>query len=169
QTTFDLRQGYAALLVKTLFPAGFQYRKIGGREPADTPHPDLYVPGKTAGHLHRHVRDFWVKDFSEGAIANHKSVNWAPEAPLEIAAKEYIPVYGPGYGRWRLEVEPAAPAKTDFFLNVLKPSLDQDGKLPPMRKIETGESFGAEIQAGGKRYVIAFSKNSLDRPRVTVE
>ena len=37
QTTFDLRRGYAALLVKTLFPARFRYRMIGGREPADSP------------------------------------------------------------------------------------------------------------------------------------
>ncbi|MDP2996709.1 MAG: hypothetical protein Q8N47_04420, partial [Bryobacterales bacterium] len=168
QTTFDLRKGYATLLVKTLFPAQFRYRKIGGREPADTPHPDLYVPGKNAGHLHRHVKDFWVKDFSEGVIPNHKSVNWAPEAPLEIAARDYIPVYGPGYGRWRLEVEPATPAKTDFFLNLLKPSLDPNAKLPVIRKKETADSFGAEIDSGGNRYTIMFGKDSLDRPRIEI-
>jgi hypothetical protein len=95
-------------------------------------------------------------------------VNWAPEAPLEIAAKEYIPVYGPGYGRWTLEVEPAAPAKTDFFLNLLKPSLDPNAKLPVIRKKETADGFGAEIESGGNRYTIMFGKDSLDRPRIEI-
>ncbi len=168
QATFDLRQGYAALLVKTLFPARFRYRTVGGREPADTPHPDLYSANANAGHFHRHIKDFWVKDYSEGVIPHHKSVNWAPEAPLEIAAKEYIPVYGPGYGRWRLEVEPAAPAAPDFFLNVLKPTLEAGEKLPPMRRLETAGTFGAEIQSGGRNYVVVFPKDTLDRPRVDI-
>ena len=115
QTTFDLRRGYAALLVKTVFPAQFQYRKIGGREPAAAPHSDLYNPGRTAGHYHRHIKDFWIKDYSEGVIPNHKSFNWAPERPTEISYDKYMPVYGPGYGRWRLEVEPAL-ARQDRFL-----------------------------------------------------
>ncbi len=168
QKTFDLRKGYAALLVKTLFPAQFRYRTIGGRDPAETPHADLYFPDKNAGHFHRHVKDFWVHDFSEGVISNHKSVNWAPEGPLEIAAKEYIPVYGPGYGRWRLEVEPAAARKLDFFLNVLKPTVDPSEKLPPIRRVETADTFGAEIDAGGKRYMVRFSKESLARPVVNI-
>jgi hypothetical protein len=168
QRTFDLRKGYAALLVKTLFPAQFRYRLVGGRDPAETPHADLYTPGKTAGHFHRHVKDFWVKDFSEGVIPNHKSVNWAPEAPLEVAAKEYVPVFGPGYGRWRIEVEPTAPAKTDFFLNVLHPTLDAKAMLPQIHRVETADGFGAEIEANGRRYTVTFSKESLAAPRVTV-
>jgi hypothetical protein len=168
QTTFDLRKGFAALLVKTLFPTAFRYRKIGGRDPTDTPHADMYFPNKTAGHFHRHIKDFWVKDFSEGVIPNHKSVNWAPEAPLEMAAKEYIPVYGPGYGRWRIEVEPAAPARTDFFLNVMKPTLNASEKLPPITRTETADHFGAEIRAAGKRYAVAFSKGKLAPPQVEI-
>ena len=109
-----------------------------------------------------------MKDFSEGVIPNHKSVNWAPEAPLEIAAKEYVPVYGPGYGRWRLEVEPTAPAQTDFFLNVMKPVLDANEKLPAIGKVETTGGFGAEVRFGGRKYVVVFPKNSLDRPRVEI-
>jgi hypothetical protein len=145
QTTFDLRKGYAALLMKTLFPTGFHYRKVGGREPADT---------------HRHIRDFWVKDFSEGVIPNHESRNWPPVNPIENAAKEYIPVFGPGYGRWRLEVEPGAPAQTDFFLNIVQPTLDPNAKLPPIEKLETADTFGVAI----KTYRVVFSKNSLARP-----
>ena len=104
QVTFDLRNGYAALLMKTLFPARFRYRKIGGREPAETPHGDLFYQGRSARHFHRHVKDFWIKDFSEGVIPNHKSFNWPPQRANESAEEAYVPVYGPGYGRWRLEI-----------------------------------------------------------------
>lgn len=168
QTTFDLRKGYAALLVKTLFPSGFRYRKIGGREPAETPHADLYTPGRNAGHYHRHLKDFWVKDFSEGVIPNHKSTNWAPERPNESAEAAYVPVYGPGYGRWRLEVEPAVPASTDYFLNILKPVLSPKDVLPPVRRLETEGAFGAEIVKDQTRYVLTFSKDSLEPPHLEV-
>ncbi len=168
QTTFDLRRGFASLLVKTIFPEQFQYRLVGGREPADTVHPDLYVAGKNAGHFHRHVKDFWVRDFSEGIFPHHRSVNWAPESPLEMAAREYIAVYGPGYGRWRIELEPAVPATTDYFLNVLQPSLKTDAKLPSIERLDTPAAFGAQIESGGFRYTITFSKNSLDAPVAAV-
>lgn len=168
QTTFDLRRGYAALLVKTVFPAQFQYRKIGGREPAAAPHSDLYNPGRTAGHYHRHIKDFWIKDYSEGVIPNHKSFNWAPERPTEISYDKYMPVYGPGYGRWRLEVEPASPAKTDFFLNVLRPTLDKGEALPPIRRTESSATYGAEIVKDGVRYRVAFGKDDITRVDVEV-
>jgi len=168
QKTFDLRKGYAALHVKTLFPAQFRYRKVGGREPADTPHGDLFTEGKTAGHYHRHIKDFWIKDFSEGAIPNHKSFNWAPERPHEFSEPAYVSVYGPGYSRWRLEVEPEAQAKTDYFLNILKPAVSPGETAPPARKIETATTFGAEITMGGRRYVLTFSKESLDVPRLEI-
>ena len=48
QTTFDLRKGYAALLVKTVFPEHFRYRVVGGRDAADTPDTDLYGMAKNA-------------------------------------------------------------------------------------------------------------------------
>ncbi|HSB16528.1 MAG TPA: hypothetical protein VLE22_18900 [Bryobacteraceae bacterium] len=169
QTTFDLRRGYAALNVKTLFPVKFRYRKVGGREPAETPHADLYTPGRNARHLHRHVKDFWVKDFNEGVIPNHKSVNWAPERPLEAAQSEHVPVFGPGYGRWRLEVEPDAPGKTDYFLNILKPALNPTEKMPNTRRIESDSTFGAEIVKDGTKYTLVFSKDGLEAPKLEIQ
>ena len=166
QTSFDLRKGYAALLVKTLLPARFRYRVIGGRDAADTADVDLYGSGKNGGHLHRHIKDFWVQDFSEGVLPGHKSANWAPAFPIEAYAEPYIPVYGPGYGRWRLEVEPTAAAATDYFLNVLKPSLRPGDRMPPISRIETADTFGAEIEAGGRRYRVVFAKQSLAPPRI---
>jgi hypothetical protein len=162
QTTFDLRKGYAALLVKTVFPEHFRYRVVGGRDAAATPDVDLYGYGRNAGHLHRHVKDFWVKDFSEGVLPGHKSENWAPAFPIESYADPYIPVFGPGYGRWRLELEPAQPAKVDYFLNVMKPTVSGSDSLPPVARIDDAASFGAEIRAEGAVYRVTFRKDTLE-------
>lgn len=167
QTTFDLRKGYAALLMKTLAPAGFRYRILGGREPADTPDADLYGLHKNAEHFHRHLMDFWVKDFSEGVLPGHKSENWAPAFPIESYAQEYIPTYEPGYGRWRVELEPAAAVKTDYFLNVLKPTLDPAAVMPAIERVETADSFGAVVHSGGRDYRVVFEKETLGAPRVS--
>lgn len=168
QVTFDLRKGYAALHLKTVFPSAFRYRRIGGREPAGEPHSDLYNPGRNARHYHRHLKDFWIKDFSEGVIPNHRSANWAPERPNEAAEPAYVPVYGPGYGRWRLEVEPLRPAATDHFLNLLKPVLKPEDSLPPAARLETSSEFGAEIAAAGRKYRLLFSKDALIAPRLEI-
>jgi hypothetical protein len=167
QATFDLRKGYAALLVKTLDPAGFRYRLVGGRDPADTPDGDLYGSGKNAEHFHRHIADFWVRDFSEGVLPGHKSQNWAPAFPIESYAQEYIPTYEPGYGRWRIELEPAAPAKTDYFLNVLKPTVNSSASLPQIERLDTPDTFGAAVHNGARTYRIVFNKNTVDAPKIS--
>jgi hypothetical protein len=46
-----------------------------------------------------------------------------PERAPAGAGFVYLPVFGPGYGRWRLEMETAEPVKLDYFLNVLEPAL----------------------------------------------
>ena len=166
QKTFDLRCGYAALHVKTLFPAGFRYRRIGGREPSTAEHADLYNRGLNAGHYHRHIRDFWIRDFSEGVIPNHRSYNWAPERPLEIRVAEQAATFGSGYGRWRLEVEPSKPERTDHFLNLLRPSVQPDSAMPAIERTETGTEFGAVIREAGRTYRVVFSKNALAAPVV---
>jgi hypothetical protein len=168
QTTFDLRRGYASLLVKTLSSAPFHYRRVGGREPAEAIHEDLYDAGRNAGHFHRHLKDFWIKDYNEGVIPNHKSFNWAPDRPNEaMGGPEYVPVYGPGYGRWRLEIEMDRPAKADHVLNVLKPSLDGAETLPAIRKLDSPSEFGAIITKNGIEYSVRFRKDTLDAPRVS--
>ena len=167
QKTFDLRKGYAALLMKTLWPAGFRYRIVGGREPADTPDIDLYGSHRNAEHFHRHIMDFWVKDFSEGVLPGHKSENWAPAFPIESYAAEYIPTYEPGYGRWRVDLEPAVAAKTDYFLNVLKPTADAAAVMPPVDRVDTVDGFGAVVHSGGRDYRVVFSKDTLAAPQVS--
>ncbi len=167
QTTFDLRKEYAALLVKTLSPTSFRYRIVGGREPAETPDVDLYGSHKNAGHFHRHVMDFWVRDFSEGVLPGHRSENWAPAFPIESFAQEYISTYEPGYGRWRVELEPSAATKTDYFLNVLKPAVDASAVLPVIDRVDTVEDFGAVVHGGGRDYRVMFQKDGLAAPRIS--
>jgi len=113
------------------------------------------------------VNDFWVRDFSEGVLPGHKSFNWAPAFAIEAFAEEYVPVYGPGYGRWRIELEPAQAAKTDYFLNVLKPTLNPSEELPPVERIETSNEYGAIIHASTGTYRVVFTKDTLDAPRVS--
>lgn len=83
-------------------------------------------------------------------------------------APAYVPVYGPGYGRWRLEIEPETPARTDYMLNVLKPALDAGEKLPPIRKMDGEGTFGAEIAVGGRTYTVLFPKDSLAAPQLSI-
>jgi len=166
QKTFDLRSGYAALHVKTLFPASFRYRRIGGREPAGDVHQQLYSPDPADSHYHRHIKDFWIKDFSEGVIPNHRSFNWAPESPLEIRTPAQATTFIGGYGRWRLEVEPSEPSRTDHFLNLMQPSLEPKAAMPAMERIETADQFGALIRASGRIYRVLFGKNTLAAPTI---
>jgi hypothetical protein len=169
QKTFDLRRGYAALDIRTLFPTGSRYRKVGGREPAESVHDPLYTADQNNGHFHRHIKDFWIRDFSEGVIPNHKSFNWAPERPLEMRTPEQATTFGSGYGRWRLEVEPSKPVLTDHFLNALRPSLDPKAAMPSMERIETAEQFGVVVQQEGRAYRVLFGKNSLEAPVVEMQ
>jgi hypothetical protein len=136
-----------------LFPRDFRYRKVGGRVPSDS-------------EGHRHIRDFWIQDFSEGVIPNHRSWNWAPERPLEIRTPEQAATFGPGYGRWRLEVEPSKPARTDYFLNVLRPSLAATKPLPEIERFETPGAYGAQISDSGRTFRVMFSKEALTPPVV---
>jgi hypothetical protein len=154
-------------LVKTGSPADFRYRVIGGREPADTPDMDLYGSHRNAEHFHRHIADFWVRDFGEGVLPGHKSENWAPAFPIEAYAQEYIPTYEPGYGRWRVELELAAPAKTDYFLNVLMPTVDPGATTPAINRVETGEGFGAVVHSRGWEYRVVFNKDTLEAPKIS--
>jgi hypothetical protein len=168
--TSDLRTGYAALQIKTLFPVDFRYHLVGGREAAKTSHqsqgqsdPKVLQGGN---HLHRHFKDFWVKDYSEGVQPDHRSQNWAPVYPQETVDSVEAPTFIGGYGRWRLEVQPIAPSKNDYFLNVLKPTLESADDMPHVTRFETATTFGASFVSGGKTYKVTFTKETLDPPTV---
>jgi hypothetical protein len=169
EVTADLRAGYAALQIETLYPEKFQYDIIGGREPAATAHPQQFQTDPKVlepNHLHRHIKDFWVKDYSEGVQPDHRSLNWPPVFPQETQMADKLPTFIGGYGRWRLEIHPTVPSKNDYFLNVLKPTLETGDSMPAVTKFETTGSFGASIISGGKTYKVTFSKETLDPPVV---
>ncbi|MCL4854905.1 MAG: hypothetical protein KJZ78_26390, partial [Bryobacteraceae bacterium] len=56
----------------------------------------------------------------------------------------------------------------DYFLNVMKPSVNPDEKLPPITKAETEAAFGASITKDGRKYVVTFSKDSSESPRLEI-
>jgi hypothetical protein len=148
EVTADLRTGYAALQLRTLFPEKFRYDLIGGRLP------------------NHHIKDFWVKDYSEGIQPDHRSINWIPLNPQETQIAQKAPTFAGGYGRWRLELQPTVPAKNDYFLNVLKPTLQTADDMPELTKFETADTFGASFQSGGRTYKVTFTKETLDPPVV---
>jgi hypothetical protein len=173
EVTADLRTGYAALQIKTLFPADFQYRVIGGREASKTSHQEQYQSdpkvlqgGGKGNHMHRHLKDFWVRDYSEGVQPDHRSLNWAPVYPQETTTSIVSPTFIGGYGRWRLEIQPTIAAKNDYFLNVLKPTLDPKDSMPEVTKFETSDTLGASFTSGGKSYKVTFTKETLDAPLI---
>jgi hypothetical protein len=59
-----------------------------------------------------------------------------------------------GYGDWRLEVEPSAPAKRDLFLHVLVPTDGSQEKAP--ESTLKGES-AVEIADGKRKVVVTFA------------
>jgi hypothetical protein len=173
QISADGRTGYAALQLKTLFPEKFRYDLIGGRQAAKTshmqqgqPNPAVLEGGGAGLHPHRHIKDFWVKDYSEGVQPDHRSLNWPPVYPQEVSMQMKGATFIGGYGRWRLEVQPTTPAKNNYFLNVLKPTLETTNNMPEISKFETADTFGATFTSGGKNYKVSFSKETTDLPSV---
>jgi hypothetical protein len=171
QVTMDLRSGFAQLLFKTLSPVKFQYHLVGGREPAKTSHmdqfqndPKVLQGGARPTHFHTHFKDFWVKDYSEGVLKDHKSFNWAPVFPQEMNTTDTEPIFSGGYGRWRLELQPAEPAKTDYFLNVMKATVNVTDKLPELTRFEDTDHFGVVVNTSGKTWRVIFAKETLDLP-----
>ena len=63
-------------------------------------------------------------------------------------------------------MEPKSAAKVDYFLNVLKPTVEAEGTMVPVSRIDTADSFGAEIQAAGNVYRVTFRKDRLEAPQV---
>lgn len=166
QTTFDLREGYAQLTVETLLPRDFSYRLTGGREASATEHVAANGSGREGFHFHRHIKDFWVEDYSAGHTADHLSANWPPGYPQEMSRTDTTPAFAGGYGRWRIAVEPARQAKEETFLNLLVPALKRGEAAVQGTAIDTPTSFGASIQAGRRKIEVLFPRNKLELPTV---
>ncbi len=165
ETSVDLRKGYAQLSVTTLLPRDVTYQLIGGRQAAQTEHPAADGNGVERFHFHRHLKDFWVEDYSAGTPL-HVSANWPPTYPAELARADMVPTYSGGYGRWRLAVEPKHAAKEDVFLNLLEPSLKPSAPRATAVAFQTATTFGAAITVGSHHRTVTFPKASLGLPSV---
>ena len=169
QITADYRLGYATAFLQSVFPANAQMRVIGGREPSDTEHPAQGQSDPTlkqANHFHVHLKDFWVKDYSEGVRPDQHSANWAPVYPTN-RADTWASMVG-GYGVSRVHIQPVVPAKRDYFLTVIQPSLDAGATPLPVTRIETADTFGVSFTAAGKLYSAVFPKAGDGPAVVTV-
>jgi len=91
-----------------------------------------------------------VKDYSEGVLPNHKSMNWAPVFPLELREPEQLSTYGPGYGRWRLEVVPTGSAPPTTFSRAEADRRTERGAASDAHHRDE-DAFGVEISAAEKR------------------
>lgn len=63
------------------------------------------------------------------------------------------------YGAWRIEVEPAMPAKEDFFLHLLYPVADKHKNSMPQGNLLEGDRIaGVEVEASHATYRVLFFK-----------
>jgi len=124
QTTFDLRRGYPALLVKTLSPALIPLLQ-GWR--AGTSRCDSRGPLRSGSQYRPFPpapEDFWIRDLQQRSNPQPQVLQLGTGGPNEtMGAPAYMAVHGPGYGRWRLEIEMDKPAANEYVLNLLKPTL----------------------------------------------
>lgn len=167
QITGDYRLGYASAFIETVFPQDARLRVIGGREPSNVEHPEQGQTNpakKQTGHFHTHIKDFWVKDYSEGVQPDHKSANWPPIYPADRSDTQ--PSMLGGFGVSRLEVQPAKPGKRDYFLNVIQPTLDPKAAPLKTTPVESETEFGVSFTAGGKLYKVMFPKTGDGPARV---
>jgi uncharacterized repeat protein (TIGR01451 family) len=72
---------------------------------------------------------------------------WVDDPNGESDSHEAINSHEPKYGEWRVEIEPPAGNVTDYFLNVLYPTVNRDGTIPPAHTVTTSsaEMLGAQV------------------------
>jgi hypothetical protein len=78
---------------------------------------------------------------------NAGKATWV-EAPFGGGdSHEAVNSHEPKYGEWRIEIEPPPGNRTDYFLNVLYPTVSRDGAIPPARLVaaDAGRMLGATV------------------------
>jgi Heparinase II/III-like protein/Fungalysin/Thermolysin Propeptide Motif len=167
QTTPSFRQGNlegrARLFITVLPVDPVRVRQIGAR-----PSTGERVDHETFGtkHHHRHVKDYLVED---SRITNSDSITgaanrqeWPPIAPPEVQWLWNDDLAG-GWGKTRLQVEPAAPGTADRFLTFFVPTDADDGEQPKVELVRgtDAQSVGMRWTEGGRDQVVLFgSENS---------
>jgi Heparinase II/III-like protein/Fungalysin/Thermolysin Propeptide Motif len=167
QTTASFRQGSldgrARLFITVLPVDPVRVRQIGAR-----PSTGERVDHETFGtkHHHRHLKDYLVEDSritnSDAITGAPNRQEWPPIAPPEVQWLWNDDLAG-GWGKSRLQVEPAAPAAADRFLTLFVPTDADDGAQPQVELVRgaNGQSVGMRWTEGGRDQVVLFgSENS---------
>ena len=162
QTTPAFRQGdrngRARLFITVLPVDPVRIREIGSR-----PSTGTTVDHETFGtkHFHRHVKDYFVDD---SRVSNPDTTTgasnrqeWPPIAPPEVQWLWNDDLAG-GWGKTRLQVEPAAPEIADRFLTLLVPTDANDDAQPRADLVRgvDGRSAGVRWSEGSQQLVVLF-------------
>jgi hypothetical protein len=72
---------------------------------------------------------------------------WVEDPDRPPDSHEPLNTHEPKYGEWRVEVEPPPGNPTDYFLNVLYPTVNTDDRVPTARVVGTsdGSMLGAHV------------------------
>jgi len=134
-------------------------RQIGAR-----PSTGEQVDHVTFGinHHHRHLKDFYVADPSitnqDANTGARGRPEWPPFAPPETSWLFRDELAG-GWGRTRLEVEPASERIADRFVTVLVPSDADDEATADVRLVRatSGDAAAVIYRHGGRPQVAIFT------------
>jgi hypothetical protein len=165
--------GEARLFVTVLPVDPVLVRAIGRRPRTDTPdHVTFGVP-----HYHRHIKDYFVQD-PRGILNPDRTTGafgrteWPPFNPPEQQWLFTDDLAG-GWGKTRLEVQPAGSRATDRFLTVLVPADVNESERPVISRARgaDGMSVAAVVQDADSTEVVIFNANPAggDMARVDIE
>jgi hypothetical protein len=96
-------------------------------------------------------RSAWSGSFADGDVYRFQvhagKATWVEELAGGGDSHEAVNSHEPKYGEWRIEIEPPPGNPTDYFLNVLYPTVNQDGTIPPARLVASadGQMLGAMV------------------------
>ena len=148
-------------------------RQIGRREPANgVDHTTFNV-----GHRHRHIKDYFVED-PRGITNPNRTTGafgrpeWPPINPPEQQWLFNDDLVG-GWGKTRLEVQPAGARQPDRFLTVLVPSDEGNAAAPSIeaaRRVDGG-AVGTVIREGARPEVVMIGADAggADLRRGTID
>jgi Heparinase II/III-like protein len=120
----------------------------------------------------------WRGTFADGDVYHFQihagKATWVGELDGGGDSHEAVNSHEPKYGEWHIEIEPPPGNPTDYFLNVLYPTVNADGSIPPARLVAAADGrmlgaavadrlvlFGKDGQVGGE---IRYDASGLASP-----
>lgn len=131
--------------------------EVSEKESAEQPGSGLRVNASLTGKLNLADYQNAVPALRELAIANNTDLM---REHLVVSVSSDPCFFKPK--RWHGE------RATEYFLNLLQPTLESHAVLPHIERLETAAQFGTEISARGRTWRVIFSKNTLEAPNVSI-